>query len=417
MNSFDRHGALLAAFVGGFVAVLSSRLSLGYDSVYAEQSGVWFAQFVTPQWAGSVTVVVALFVLLGLHARDSAKLVASAAVASPVVIALPTVVPLAGNQALSVTSVGAGLLLAAAAVIASGSQPAQLGLMVGVLAAVLFSSVIRAYLPIEEGRWMIEMPPGTVESTIPPLILTLVGALLVTVALRTVSLTAELNAQVVVVMLGLVFAYLLDYVFLGSATSSTPMWVFAAVLACGFTVVAARLLARSDGNVVLVGFAVAATSVSSLAWSDRSWWVALIGLLVLIVAAWLGYRTPRMRMGFVLLAGVAASGLLTGTAWFGCIATVAYAVVFPAAVGLCLGSCVPIGIAASLVGPVAPLSMTLLSVSAPSHPAGFYWTSAAEEIRYPVVATVSPLFVSVVVATVAVVIAGVASSPRAAEPA
>nr|WP_296773974.1 hypothetical protein [Rhodococcus sp. (in: high G+C Gram-positive bacteria)] len=413
MHLLDRHGSLIAATSGAFVAVLSSLLSLGYDSAYAEQSGEWFAQFVTPQWSGSVTVVIAVLALLGLQARRSAATVAVAGVVGPAVIALPSFVPVAAHLAVSVTAVGSGLLLAACAALASGHRRAQAGLLVGVLGAVVFGQAVRTYLPYDDGRWMLSVGPNYVDAVIHPLVLVIPAALVAFVAFRTVPSVGEWRAQDVVVLLALPFAYLLVYVYVGSSVSTTTMWILAVVLAFGFTLVATRLLDRRDGNAVLVGFAIAATTVSGLAWSTRSWWVAAVGVLVLVIGVLLGYRWPRPRLGVCILAVVTATGILTGTAWFDAVPTVAYAVLFPAAVGFCIGSCVPVGIGGSVLAPTIPLSMTLFSVSAPQLPPSFYWTDGTDGSRSPVVATVSPLFVAVVVATVAVILAGVALSPRA----
>lgn len=414
VHLLDRHGSLIAATSGAFFAVLSSLLSLGYDSAYAEQSGEWFAQFVTPQWSGSVTVVVAVLTLLGLQARRSAAMIALAGVVGPVVVAVPSFVPVVAHLAVSVTAIGSGLLLAACAALASGHRRAQAGLLAGVLGAVLFGQAVRTYLPFDDGRWMLSIDPNYVDAAIHPLVLVIPAALVAVVALRTVPSVGEWRAQDVVVLLALPFAYLLVYVYIGSSVSTTTMWILAVVLAFGFTLVATRLLDRRDGNAVLVGFAIAATTVSGLAWSTRSWWVAVVGVLVLMVGVLLGYRTPRPRLGVCLLAVVTATGSLTGTAWFDAVPTVAYAVLFPAAVGICIGSCVPVGIGGSVLGPTVPLSMTLFSVSAPRLPPSLYWTDGTDEgYRSPVVAMVSPLFVAVVVATVVVILAGVALSPRA----
>ena len=74
MKWTDRHGPTFAALCGSLTAVLAARLSLGNDSRFAEESGVWFGQLVTPQWSGFVTVSVALLTILAVQVRRSALL-------------------------------------------------------------------------------------------------------------------------------------------------------------------------------------------------------------------------------------------------------------------------------------------------------------------------------------------------------
>ena len=414
MKWTDRHGPTFAALCGSLTAVLASRLSLGNDSRFAEESGVWFGQLVTPQWSGFVTVSVALLTILAVQVRRSALLVALAGVTGPVVIALPALVPVAGNQAVSVSAVGAGLLLGASAVISVTRRAAQVALIVGVSVGVLFWGAVRALLPSEEGRWLVSVGPSYVEPSAHPVVLLAVAVLVSVVALRLGPLASdEATTRTILALIALVFVYLLAYIFLGSITSATWGWTLAVVVSCASTLAASRLVDARDGVILMVGLAVAATTVTGLAWSSRSLWIALGGVAVLALAAVLGSHRPHVLVGLSVLACVAATGLLTHTAGLNVVPTVAYTLLFPAAVGFSLGSALPVNLPASAMAPAIPMTLTLFSVSAPNVPSVYYWTDGtATGYEGPVVAALSPLNIGVLVSVSVIVFAGLAIARR-----
>lgn len=410
MNIVDRYGASLAAVLGAAVGAYSILEAPGNDGLIAESLDVWFGSFVSPQWAGTVAVVAAVLTLIALQIRRSSALVAASAVVGCIVIAVPSFVPVGGNIAVSTNSVGAGLLLGAVGAIAAGHRLSQLAFALGILAAVLFKGAVDVHLPADEGRWTVSFPePFEVNSTIPIVVLAVVAASIAAVALRAASGIDQLDVPSTVVLLALPFGFLLAYVYLGSFTSTTTTWVVAAIVSLVLVLAASRIVDARDGNVLLAGFAVAAASVNGLGWGPTSWWVAVLGVLALLGGAVMGLFRPSVKVATGLLVAVTASGLLAGTAWLGAVPTIAYAVVFPFAVGMAMSSCLPAGVAASVVGPMLPLCTTLFSDTAPAPPPDYGWTSGlAENYVPPTVVLYSPLFVGVVIAALSVVAVGAA---------
>ena len=65
----DRVLPVVVTAIGGFVAGYSIRESLGQDVFHIESTGKWYGAFVTAQWAGSITVLMAVLVLVMVHRR------------------------------------------------------------------------------------------------------------------------------------------------------------------------------------------------------------------------------------------------------------------------------------------------------------------------------------------------------------
>lgn len=401
--------------LGGFVAVLASKLSLGYDSMYVESTDLWFGNFVVPPWSGSVVVVTALLVILLQQSMNWRHLPVVVAAVGSAVIASPSVVPIAANQAVTVTAIGSGLLLAASALVALASRLGQICFMTGIFAAVLFWGPIRQHLPIDEYRWMVTLGPSYVDAAVHPIILVLTAVVVVAAAIRRGPVTVEPDSRVAAVLVGLPSVYFVVYVFLGSKTSTTPLWLVAVIIACVATVVATHLLPYHDRVAVWFGFGVAAVSVSGLAWNTGSWWVVALGIAALIAGLGVGNWRQYRWLGFALLAGVTASALLTASATFEIVPTVAYAVVLPAAIGYSIALFSPVTAAVSVLGPAIPLSLALFSGSAPAPAPVFGWSNGAESMSHlPAVIAVSPLPIGVVVATLAILFAGVAATRQSA---
>lgn len=219
-----------------------------------------------------------------------------------------------------------------------------------------------------------------------------------------------MTKRVLGMTLSLPCVYLLLYVSLGSTLASPPLWIMSVILAGGATALAALAIDRHDRGVLWTGFAIAAATVSGLVWTDRSWWVLVIGVAVLAASTVWGNRIQHGWLGFAMLVLVTASGLLTGSQ-FDVIPTLAYAVVLPAAAGLCVSSHVPVGAASSVLGPTIPLSLTVFSVSAPAPPTSLYWSNGLAGLGdVSVVEVISPLPIGIVVATFAAIVAAIANS-------
>ncbi|MDV8023511.1 hypothetical protein [Rhodococcus sp. IEGM 1330] len=404
MTALDRYGPVVATVCGGFVAGYSIRESLGWDSFFIESSGYWYGAFVTAQWAGTLAVVAAVIVLTVVHSRRSSVLAAVAAALGAVVIALPSFVPIAANQAVTTNALGAGVLVGVCGHIAAGRRGPSAGLAVGLLGSMLFYSAISGLRGPREGRWMVVVPgPYLVESTVPLLVLLLTAALLVAMALRTPVIGFEASDAAAVGVLA--FVYLIVYTYLGDTTSTMRMWIFAVAIAVALTYAAALKLDGRDGRYLMLGLAIAASGVNSLRSSDASWWVFAVAAVLFVGAVRVGLHRDLSTPALVLLAVVTATGLIAiDDSAVNIVGTVAYCTLYPVALGLAVGSMQPMRAVASSITPLIPFALTLFWVSAPVPPREFFWTDGTpdDNVR-PIVSLYSPLPVGVVTAVIVVV--------------
>lgn len=398
----DRYGSVLATVCGGFVAGYSIRESLGWDMFHIESSGKWYGAFVSAQWAGFLAVSTAVLVLAVAHSRRSSAPAAVAAALGAVVIALPSFVPIAANQAVTTNALGAGALVGVCGVIAGGRRVPSAGIATGLLGSMLFYDAISALRGPREGRWMDGLAPYYVESTVPLLVLLVTAGLLVTMARRALVIGFEAADAAVIGVLA--FVYLIVYTYLGNTASTTRLWMFAVVIAVVSTYAVALKLDGRDGRYLMLGLAIAVSGVNSLGWSNASWWVFAAAAVLFVGAVRVGLHRDLSTLALVLLAVVTATGLLAiddGTV--NVVGTVAYCTLYPVALGLAVGSMQPVRAVASSITPLIPFALTLFWVSAPVPPREFFWTDGtSDDYERPIVSLYSPLPVGVVTAVIVV---------------
>ncbi|MFN3538685.1 MAG: hypothetical protein ACK40J_01345 [Rhodococcus sp. (in: high G+C Gram-positive bacteria)] len=399
----DRYGPVVATVCGGFVAGYSIRESLGQDLFHIESSGKWYGAFVTAQWAGTLAVMAAVVVLAVVHRRRPRVSAAVAAVLGAVVIALPSFAPIASNQAVTTNALGAGALVGVCGFIAAGRRLPSAGIAVGLLGSMLFYSAISPLRGPREGRWMDNLAPQYVESTVPLLLLLGTTVLLTVIALRAPVIGFESSDAVAALVLG--FVCLAVYTHLGNTTSTATMWTFAVVIAVALTYAVAFDVGGRDGRYLMLGLAIAASGVNSLGWSDAAWWVFAVAAVLFVGAVRVGLRRDLSTPALVLLAVVTATGLLAiDDSAVNVVGTVAYCTLYPVALGLAIGSMQPGRAVASGIGPLIPFALTLFWVSAPVPPREFGWTDGTpDDYVRPIVSLYSPLPVGVVTAVIVVV--------------
>lgn len=398
----DRYGPVAATVCGGFVAGYSIRESLGQDSFHIESSGKWYGAFVTAQWAGSLAVMAAVVVLAAIHRRRPRVSAAVAAALGAVVIALPSFVPIASNQAVTTNALGSGVLVGVCGFIAAGRGFPSAGIAAGLLGSMLFYSAISPLRGPREGRWMDGLAPQYVESTVPLLVLLVTAALLVTMTLRSPVIGFEAADAAVIGVLA--FVYLIVYTYLGNTASTTRLWMFAVVIAVVSTYAVALKLDGRDGRYLMLGLAIAVSGVNSLGWSNASWWVFAAAAVLFVGAVRVGLHRDLSTLALVLLAVVTATGLLAiDDGAVNVVGTVAYCTLYPVALGLAVGSMQPVRAVASSITPLIPFALTLFWVSAPVPPREFFWTDGtSDDHERPIVSLYSPLPVGVVTAVIVV---------------
>ncbi|CCQ13526.1 Hypothetical membrane protein [Rhodococcus sp. AW25M09] len=403
MIAVDRYGPGVATVCGGFIAGYSIRESLGWDSYYIESSGKWFGAFVTAQWAGTLAVMSAVIVLAVVQSRRSPVLAAAAVVFGSVIVALPSFVPIAANQAVTTNAIGAGVLVGVCGRIAAGRRIPSAALAVGLLRSMLFYGAISALRPPRIGRWMDGLGPMYVESTVPLVVLLATAVVLVVVVLRAPAVRFEAADAVVVLVLA--FVYLVVYTYLGNTTSTVRMWLFAVVIVAALTYGGAVDLDGRDRRYLMLGLAIAASGVNALGWSHASWWVLIIAASLFVAAVAVGLRRDLSTAALGVLAVVTATGLVpVGESSVNVVGTVVYCTVYPIALGVAVGSMQSARTVASTITPLLPFALTLFWVSAPVPPREFGWTDGTpDDYVPPVVWLSSPLPVGVVVAVIVVV--------------
>ncbi|OZD33871.1 hypothetical protein CH252_36790 [Rhodococcus sp. 06-1477-1B] len=400
----DRVLPVVATAIGGFVAGYSIRESLGQDVFHIESTGKWYGAFVTAQWAGSITVLMAVLVLVAVHRRRPRISAAVATVLGSLLVALPSFVPIAANQAVTTNALGAGALVGICGFIAGGRRLPSGGLAGGLLGSMLFYSAISRLRGPREGRWMDGLGPYLVESTV-PLLLLLATTVVLLVAVRRASV-GRLETSDAVAALVLGFVCLVVYIYLGNTTSTAATWMFAVAIVVLVAYGVAFDLGGLDGRYVMSGLAIAASGVNALGWGDASWWVLVVAAVLFVGAVGVGLRRDLTTAACALLTVVTATGLLPiGDDSINTVGTVCYCVLHPIAVGLLVGSARATRTVASTIGPLVPFALTLFSVSAPVPPRVFGWTDGtSDDYVPPIVWLYSPLPVGVVVAMIVILV-------------
>ncbi|WP_032376172.1 hypothetical protein [Rhodococcoides fascians] len=405
MIAADRVLPVVATAIGGFVAGYSIRESLGQDVFHIESTGKWYGAFVTAQWAGSLTVLTAVLVLVMVHRRRPRISAALATVLGLLLVALPSFVPIAANQAVTTNALGAGALVGICGFIAGGRRLPSGGIAGGLLGSMLFYSAISQLRGPREGRWMDVLPgPYLVGSTV-PLLLLLATTVVLLVAVRRASVGRfETSDAVAALVLG--FVCLVVYIYLGNTTSTAATWMFAVAIVVLVAYGVAFDLGGRDGRYMMSGLAIAASGVNALGWGDASWWIFVVAAVLFVGAMGVGLRRDLTLAACGLLAVVTAAGLLPiGDDSINAVGTVFYCVLHPVAVGLLIGSARATRVVASTIGPLVPFALTLFSVSAPVPPRVFGWVDGtSDDYVPPIVWLKSPLPVGVVVAVIVILV-------------
>ncbi|WP_305092195.1 hypothetical protein [Prescottella sp. R16] len=400
VSAAARTAPVAAGLVGGAVAVFAIRETTVQDHISVE--GTFRQLVVTPQWAGALAALTAALVLVVLSLRRERFAAPLAAVAGAVLLALPAWVEVTAPPAISLTAVGAGLLLGAAAYAGAGVPAAQAALVFGVVGANLFYA--GALWRSREDRWALSIKALPVQAAI-PVAVAAIAAVVVGYAAGTARSGTAADRRALAVAAGLPIVATFVYAGLGSISASVSpsptSWTVAVIVTAGLVVAAARWTGASGGRFLAAGFAVAAVGVNILAYFPGSGWLVAAGVALFAAGAATGRRRPMPDLGIGLLAVAVVTGLWAPAT----LAAAGYTLVVPFAVGLVVAATLPADPATALTGALLPLTVTLFSVSAPVE-WDFGWISYVPgEVDYPLALVGSPLPVGVVVAAAAIVIA------------
>ncbi|WP_349307175.1 hypothetical protein [Rhodococcus sp. IEGM 1381] len=358
--------AAAAGSVTGCWAVLATPPT---DLLVAERDSSVSSAFLNPAWAGVVAILAALAVI-GVAAWFPRRgVVGVTGLLGSAVLVSPAVVDVSTALSVSVTGLGAGLLLAASALLARQQRGIFVALVLGAVAGYRFVEWA-AQRPTDEFRWSVGLPgdPFYPEPVVPVIVLVVCAVLFASVITVTLSDVEQHERSWGIAAAAL--AVWVAYSFLGDYTASVGHWAVAA----GLTVVViacAAVVCGRDGAFVCAGLAVGATSVGSMAWN--AWWLVPLAALGLAAGAVCAWRAPSVPVGCTVLAVICASTLVP----YSTFSTITYAVVLPVAIAYTLLSCAPTNPAVTAAGLLLPTMLCVFSLSAPpAQPYTFGWTSA-----------------------------------------
>ncbi|MBY4128181.1 hypothetical protein HQO83_07250 [Rhodococcus fascians] len=404
-----------AAAAGSFTGCWAMLATPPTDLLVAERDSTVASAFLNPAWAGLVAILVALGVIgVAAHVRRPGVVGVTGLLGSAVLVA-PAVVDISTALSVSLAGLGAGLLLAASALLAQQQREIFVALVLGAVAGYRFVEWA-AQRPTDEFRWSVTLPGDTFypEPVVPVIVLVTCAVLFAGVITVTLS---DFEQHVRPWGIGTAaLAVWVAYVFLGDYTASVGRWIVAAVLTVAVSTCVA-IVYRRGGAFLCAGLAVGATHVGSMAWN--AWWLVPLAAVGLGAGAMCAWRAPSVPVGCIVLALICVSALVP----YSTLSTVTYAVILPAAIVYALLSSVPADSTISTVGLLLPTMLCVFSLSAPPvHPYTFGWTSttpdgaSVSEIGSGAVGAFAP--VAVAVATCAAVLAAgiaVACSRRSIE--
>ncbi|MDZ7918311.1 MAG: hypothetical protein U5O16_41940, partial [Rhodococcus sp. (in: high G+C Gram-positive bacteria)] len=263
---------------------------------------------------GVVVLAVAAAATAVVLARSGGRVTPWIAVAALLVIVFESLGMVPGLLGDWAAALSAGVLLGASAILAASHRGAQAALAVGLLAAARVGAELGTLLTSSSGRQFAWEVAGPEDAVVPQraaiaVALAVLAAILLVAAYRgSASGTSQASTRVLAVGIALpLIASGLGWL-ASEFRDSTLVWFLALAGLTVAALVAAWLLPKRDGVLILVLFASWAAGVASFDFSDSSY--AGLGLIVLLVAGGLlAYRFPQIYLGLVALLVVAAADL------------------------------------------------------------------------------------------------------------
>ncbi|RVW05938.1 hypothetical protein [Rhodococcus spongiicola] len=360
----------LARAVGAVVALLSGVLAgwvlwspLGSDARDATSN---LPAILAADGAGvACAAVIAVAVTSALARRRSIALTTVVGAAGPMLLALPELIRYPADSAVFMYSnaVAAGLVLGAAAPLASRQLSAQASLAAGMIGAFMLAEAVEGQRYWSEARgWtayasLTEWDPGAVLPSWIPIttaVLVIVGSLLD----RRTSWTTRLDRRLLLLVAALpVVAFAVNWLLVDGGAPPTAWFVYAAVVVAVVAWSAWRL-PGPDGRILFAGTAVLAAALGGAPSSTTEPWILAISAALIAAGTALGLRFPMPMLGFGLLALVAAAVLLTQEPW-DAVPVVGFIFVLPAAAAFVVSSCLPTSAPASTVGLSLPFTIAI----------------------------------------------------------
>ncbi|RVW02644.1 hypothetical protein [Rhodococcus xishaensis] len=307
--------------------------------------------------------VVAVGVTSALARRRSIALTTVVAAAGLILLALPELIryPADSSVLMYSNAVAAGVLLGAAALLATRQLSAQASLAAGMIGAFMLAEAVEgqqyfsgargwaAYTPLAD--WD---PAAVLPSWIPitTAVLVILGSLLD----RRTSWTTRLDRRLLLLVAALpVVAFVAKWVLVDGGAPLVA-WCVYAVVVVAIVAWSAWQLPGPDGRVLFAGTAVVAAALGGAPSSGTDPWILAVSATLIAVGTALGLRFPMPTLGFGLLALVATAVLLTQEPW-DAVPAVGFTFALPAAGAFVMSSCLPTSAPASTVGLSLPFTI------------------------------------------------------------
>lgn len=264
---------------------------------------------------GVVVLAIAAAVSAALLARSGGRATPWIALAALLVIIFESLGMASGLLGDWAAALSGGVLLGASAILTASHRGAQAALALGILAAVRVGAELGTLLTSSSGpqfAWVVAGPEDAVvpERAAIAVALAVLAAIFLVAGYRTSSIAAsQANTRMLAVGIALPLAaggfgwWATEY------RESTLVWFLALAGLTASALVAAWLLPKRDGSLILVLFASWAAGVSALDLVDKSY--ASLGFTVLLLAAGglIAYRFPQIYLGLFALLVLAGTNL------------------------------------------------------------------------------------------------------------
>ena len=260
-------------------------------------------------------------------------------------------------------SLSGGALLGAAAILAGTHRLAQVALAVGLLAAARVGAEFGTLLTSSSGPQFAWEVVGPEDAVVPQRAAIAVGlavlaAIFLVAGYRTSSVaTSQVSTRTLAVGIALPLVAGGFGWWTAEYRDSSLVWFLALAGLTVAALVAAWLLPKRDGSLILALFASWAAGVSSFDFADRSYTSVGLAVLLFVAGGLIAYRFPQIYLGLLALLVIAAVNLAQSTGVGLPVSIQQWAVPFIAA--YLLVSALPTAPTSLAIGATVPFTMVL----------------------------------------------------------
>ncbi|MCZ4517182.1 hypothetical protein O4220_01545 [Rhodococcus ruber] len=349
------------------LSMLLAGLTVGYSiSVMALREPLLYNDFGFGASAivdGVVVLAVAAAVSAVVSARSGGRATPWIAVGALLVIVFESLGMASGLLGDWAAALSGGVLLGASAILSATHRGAQAALALGVLAAARVGAELGTLLTSSSGpqfAWVVAGPEDAVvpERAAIAVVLAVFAAIFLVAGYRTSSVAAS-QASTRMLAVGIALPLVAGGFgwWASEYSDSTLVWFLALAGLTASALVAAWLLPKRDGSLILVLLASWAAGVGALSFLDTTY--ASLGFTVLLLAAGglVAYRFPQIYLGLLALLVLAAANL--AQSYLGDLPASLVQWAVPVIAGYVVVSALPAAPTSLAIGMTVPFTMVL----------------------------------------------------------